>query len=412
MFILSLSRFCLCVECPVLITIHGNQCKELVQDYLSKGVRTAAILATILVASTATSALTPDLYINQLNAPNISTCTPTLAVAASAPTTFWGTNTYNWTLIRNGSYQQTKSEKITCNYGTQCQLPSFYVTVPAVSGNYQIKLAVFGQNDGYSNQINVTASSGGPTPMARINGSAATNVSVPDDGPIKLDGSLSSCASQYFLSIELSDKYWNRLGGEFAQWLTPAEYQRYGPISSFNVRAWAEDQWFHFVAGQYYRVKLAVGPGWHERTQLILITPYTPGPGEVRIRHKLSGKCIYVDTNSAQSVRNWTCWGDANMAFLIDPVGPPGEVRLRHKKTQQCLYGVPIDGGTAKSWGPCWNDPNMVFVIDPVGGTSGDVRLRHKSTQKCLYGDMSNGGAVRNFTCWNDPNMVLHIDPF
>src|SRR5215203_3246512 len=78
MFILiSLYRFCLCVACPVLITIHGDQRKELVQDYLSKGVRTAAILATILVASTATAALTPDLYINQLNGANISTCTPT-----------------------------------------------------------------------------------------------------------------------------------------------------------------------------------------------------------------------------------------------------------------------------------------------------------------------------------------------
>jgi hypothetical protein len=34
------------------------------------------------------------------------------------------------------------------------------------------------------------------------------------------------------------------------------------------------------------RVRLAVGPSWNERTQLILITPYVPGPGEVRIRPK------------------------------------------------------------------------------------------------------------------------------
>jgi len=367
-----------------------------------------AFWATILVAGTATAGVTPYLSINQLNGANISTCTTTLAVEAGALTALYGTNTYNWALA--GPTVKTKSETITCNFGTQCQLPSFYVTVPAVSGNYQVKLAVFGTNDEYSNQINVAASSGGPTPMARINGSTAANVSVLDDGPMRLDGSASLCSpNNYFLSIELSNKYWNRLGGEFAKWLTTADYQKYGSISAFDVQTWAEDHGFRFIAGQYYRVKLAVAPPWNERTQLMLITPYIPGPGEVRIRHKISGKCLYVDTNSSQSVRNWTCWGDKNMAFLIDNLGN-GEVHLRHKKTQRCLVAVAVDGGTAKSWGPCWADPDMAFVIDALGG--GDVRLRSKSTQKCLYGDTTNGRPVRNFTCWNDPNMALVIDPF
>lgn len=366
-----------------------------------------------LVVITTTVLAVPNLSINNRDDRNISVCTPTLDALAVADTAFYGTWTYNWTLLYNGGQKTTASQTLTCAYSQPnpppCELPSFRYTAPSASGQYQVKLAVFSRPDTYSNEITVVALPG-PTAIARINGSAATNVSVSDDGPIKLDGSSSSCATLYFLSIELSDKSWNRFGGEYAKWLTPADYQRYGNISSFNVQVWAEDHGFRFVAGQYYRVKLAVAPPWNERTQLILIMPYVHGPGEVRIRHKSSGKCFYVDTNSNQSVRNWTCWGDANMAFIIDDTGQPGEVRIRHKKTQRCLYGVPTDGGTAKSWGPCWADPNMVFILDSLNPP--DVRIRHKATQKCLYGDPTNGAAVRNFTCWNDPNMVLVIDSF
>jgi hypothetical protein len=148
-----------------------------------------------------------------------------------------------------------------------------------VSGSYRAKVSVVSQADAYSNQIQVTASSGGPTPMSRINGSSAgaagSNNYVPvcPDGAITLDGSQSTCATNYFLSVQLADLYWNRQGPEAMRWLTASDYQKYGPISGFNVKKFAEDQYFRFVGGQYYRVKLAVGPGWQERTQLIYVQP-------------------------------------------------------------------------------------------------------------------------------------------
>jgi hypothetical protein len=278
----------------------------------------AAVLGITLSASAAAAGVTPFLSINQLTGAQISACTSSLDVAASAVAALPGTATYNWTLYLNGFPIRTKSESITCNIGTSCPPPSFNSAEQAISGNYRIRLKV-GTSDEYSNQIHV-AMSGAPTPMSRINGNAATNVSVLDDGPMMLDFAGSACASQYFLSIELSDQNWNRLGGEFAKWLADSDYERYWRGKSFNLQAWAEDHGFRFVAGQYYRVKLAVAPPWNERSQLMHIMPYGHGPGEVRIRHKASGKCFYVDTNSAQSVRNWTCWAMQTWRFSSIPL--------------------------------------------------------------------------------------------
>ena len=48
------------------------------------------------------------------------------------------------------------------------------------------------------------------------------------------------------------------------------------------------------------------------------------------------------------------------MVFQIQETGIPGEVRLRHKSTGKCLYNY---GDTVHNW-VCWSDPNMVFVLD------------------------------------------------
>jgi hypothetical protein len=85
----------------------------------------------------------------------------------------------------------------------------------------------------------------------------------------------------------------------------------------------------------------------------------------------------------------------------------PGEVRLRHEKTGKCLFGNPNDGGPAATW-TCWKDPNMGYFLDTVSGN--EVRLRHRSTGKCLYGDSVNGGVAKNWGCWNDPNMIFIKD--
>ena len=95
----------------------------------------------------------------------------------------------------------------------------------------------------------------------------------PCERPIVINGSLSSCASGYFVSIQLSDASWNRYGFEANRWLTSQDFATYGPINSFNVKKFAEDQWFSFVPGQYYSVKLAVGSPWSESSKLIQITP-------------------------------------------------------------------------------------------------------------------------------------------
>lgn len=134
---------------------------------------------------------------------------------------------------------------------------------------------------------------------------------------------------------------------------------------------------------------------------------FCPSPA-VRLRHKLTSKCVYEYGGNGAEAKNWTCWDDPNMAYTVDNIGN-GEVRLRHSQTGKCLYGNPKNGGSVHHWG-CWNDPNMVYIIDQLGND--EVRLRHKLTGKCLYGNSSNGGSIRNWTCWGDPNMVYYLDKF
>jgi hypothetical protein len=118
------------------------------------------------------------------------------------------------------------------------------------------------------------ADCGTPKVMTYINHDPTEDyVSVCSWGPILLDGSGSTCATKYLVSLELSDRQWNRKGGEFVQWLTDKQMSnQYGSIRSFDVKAWGEDHYFHFSPGQYYRLKLATGPYWRDRTQLIYIT--------------------------------------------------------------------------------------------------------------------------------------------
>lgn len=124
----------------------------------------------------------------------------------------------------------------------------------------------------------------GSTASLTINGSKASPTIVDAAGPIRLNGSASTCASGYFVSVQLSDPSWHRFGVEAMRWLTAKDLARYGPISDFDIKKFAEDQSLPIVAGQYYRVKLAVGTPWSESTVLIRATAWTPwlnadGPG-------------------------------------------------------------------------------------------------------------------------------------
>jgi hypothetical protein len=107
-----------------------------------------------------------------------------------------------------------------------------------------------------------------------LNGNPATTVSIPASSSIYLNTSSSMCQSTYFLSVQRSDQNWNRYGPEATKWLTFNDYNRYGfPRVNFNVKRFAEDRWFNFVPGQYYRIKLGTGGGssWTDVTHLVQV---------------------------------------------------------------------------------------------------------------------------------------------
>jgi hypothetical protein len=120
------------------------------------------------------------------------------------------------------------------------------------------------------------AGCGTPRADLRINNQATGlngRIKVCPNGPIILDGSQSNCAEKHFISIELSDQSWNRKGGELTHWYSPRDDEHlYGKISHFDLKSWAEHNYFHFVPPvQFYRVKLGIGPYWRETSQLIEI---------------------------------------------------------------------------------------------------------------------------------------------
>ncbi|HEX9963810.1 MAG TPA: hypothetical protein VGB04_02370 [Allosphingosinicella sp.] len=156
-------------------------------------------------------------------------------------------------------------------------------------------------------------------------------------------------------------------------------------------------------------------PLYRKVGELTVVTPncstpseFAPQPGDVRLRHEASGKCIFGNPVDGGPAKNWTCWNDPQMAVSLEPLGG-ANVRIRMRAKGKCLFGSPVNGGEVKNW-VCWNDPNMVFVRESLGGNR--VRLRHEATGKCMYGNSTNGEAVKNWTCWDDPNMVWVIDPF
>jgi hypothetical protein len=111
--------------------------------------------------------------------------------------------------------------------------------------------------------------------VLKINGQSGSRVNTNwPDWPIIVNGSGSTCADVYFISIQLSDANGSRYGTEAMRWLTSGDYDLYGHINNFNIRRFAQDQSFVFVPGQYYRVKLGVGPAWNETTTLVHIAPF------------------------------------------------------------------------------------------------------------------------------------------
>jgi hypothetical protein len=214
----------------------------------------------------------------------VSACgtTPSLFVRAEAGANLMaGYHSYHFELMRDNTSVASESDWVVLagDY-SDYDLGPFLKTIPAVSGIYYLKLDIDGQT-AVSQNIPFTllqSQTGPPTAWSLINGVSAWEdpIEVCSAGPIIIDGSKSTCVSQYFLGIELSDRWWNGYGGGYGQWLTNKDYQQYGPINTFNVKKWAEDHYVGFVAGQYYRVTLAVGTPWNQHTKVISIQPTVP----------------------------------------------------------------------------------------------------------------------------------------
>lgn len=346
----------------------------------------AAFIAIALFPRTAL-AITPTLTINGSANANVASCSVNLTVRGTVIGTYYGTFTYNWTLYRDASAIKTASQTITCEKDTPgiCEPVFFSYSAPPVNGAYTLTLKVL-FTKGTSNAINVTAS-GSPTSKPRINGNAADVVEVCPGGPITLDGSQSTCASSYFASIELSDKWWNRKGGEFNQWLASSQFSKYGPISAFDVKRWAEDSSFRFVPGQYYRVKLAVGPGWHEKAQLIFIkTPISVlkinGQSALTLDILKPNYPIIMDASASTcagglhflsvqlSDANWNGLGPEAMRWLkitdFLKYGLPSQFNVKRFAEDQWFIFSPGQYYRVKlAVGPGWNDTTTLIYIKP-----------------------------------------------
>lgn len=303
-----------------------------------------------------------------------------------------GYHSYYFELMRDNTSVASESDWVSLGGDySNFDLGPFLKTIPAVSGTYYLKLNVDGHTE-VSQSIAFTllqSQTGPPTAWSLINGVSAWEdpIEVCSAGPIIIDGSKSTtCASQYFLSIELSDRWWRGYGGEYGQWLTKKEYQQYGHINAFNVKKWAEDHYFGFVPGQYYRVKLAVGTPWNEHTKIISIQPTVPrlvingavgavidilGPAyPIVMDASVSGcaKFYFLSVQLSDAARNR--YGDEAMKWLdaadFSQYGPPSDFDVRRFAEDRGLKFAPGEYYRVKlAVGPGWNDTTSLIFIKP-----------------------------------------------
>ncbi len=136
---------------------------------------------------------------------------------------------------------------------------------------------------------------------------------------------------------------------------------------------------------------------------------FSPQPGDVRLRHEMTGRCLYGDAVDGHNVKTWgPCWKDPQMAVWLEPLGG-SDVRIRLRVNGKCLIVGSLFSGAVTNWS-CSSDPSMTFVREDLGNNR--VRLRSKASGRCIYGNSANGGDVRSFPCTNDPPFIWIIDPF
>lgn len=126
-----------------------------------------------------------------------------------------------------------------------------------------------------------------------------------------------------------------------------------------------------------------------------------------RLRHEATGKCLYsTGAGASGDVRNWGCWDDPNMGYMVDDMGA-GKVMLRHLRSGGCIDVSTINGMVAANSVCDAGNPGQLFTLVDLGG--GEVRVE-SDLGYCLYGNPLEGGMVSGWACWNDPNMVFTLE--
>ena len=198
------------------------------------------------------------------------------AITIKCKTPYQGAPKIVWTLFLNGSAIVT--EQHNKNFAINGTDDVTFSVSPA-AGSYYVerKYKNLPGTTLTTTSINVTVNSSAIAGPAFIINQLLYATTVKDiynvtaSGPIKLDASL-SCPNKptFFISIQLSDIYLNRYNYEASGWFNSNSNQ-YGSISNFNLKQFAQNNWFTFHPGQYYRVKVAFGSPWQEITRLIKI---------------------------------------------------------------------------------------------------------------------------------------------
>ncbi len=251
-----------------------------------------AILCTIIGTFLSYPTYSGSLLIDNNNG-NYTTCTNSGNMIAVATKAYQGSPPINWELYLNNLkiQQQTTNPPFKVNGTAKATF-----SVPVAAGDYYVyaysgSIGIFTSPES-TNHINISVINNlwGNIPAFSINNLWFQTIGVPTQfapttsdiysvkasGPISLDGTL-SCGfggQNFFISIQLSDIWFNRYNWEANAWFNRnGSNSQYGGIKNFNLKKFAEDKWFIFSPGQYYRVKLAFGNPWKETSRLIKIIP-------------------------------------------------------------------------------------------------------------------------------------------
>jgi hypothetical protein len=110
------------------------------------------------------------------------------------------------------------------------------------------------------------------TPSAfTLNGNSHEEVEVDGMEPLILSASHAVTDNNcYFISVQLSDQWWNRYGVEAMDWMSQYSGPYFFDKTSYDIRYFCEKKNFQLVPGNYYRLKFAVSP-WHSTTKLVYI---------------------------------------------------------------------------------------------------------------------------------------------